>query len=73
MKFGDALDALEAGQSVKRSGWNGKDQHVYMQHFTGGPYEGMEPCFVLRNSQGLNQPGWVPSMGDLRAKDWELA
>lgn len=72
MKFGKALDALVDGKRIKRSGWNGKDQLVYMQSFKGGPYEGMQPCFVLHNAQGLNQPGWIPSMGDLLASDWEI-
>ena len=69
MKFGQALEELKAGQHVAREGWNGKNQYVYMQHFN-FPHENLQPCFVLHNAQGLDQPGWVPSMGDMLAEDW---
>lgn len=73
MKFGQALEELEAGQRVAREGWNGKNQYVYLHNFEHSfkPFESsFEPVFVLQNAQGKLQPGWLPSMGDLRATDW---
>lgn len=67
--FSEALIALKAGMSVRRVGWNGKNQHVYMENFDGLKYE---PCIVLFNAQEKHQTGWLPSMGDLRAEDWEI-
>lgn len=69
MKFGQALEELKAGHKIAREGWNGKNQYVYMMNFS-QPYEFLQPCFVLHNAQGLEQPGWVPSMGDMLAADW---
>lgn len=84
--FGWALEMLKEGKKVRRAGWNGKGQWVcYMPPFTvENPNErtqahGITEAFecggycVLWNSQGVWQPGWVPSQGDLFATDWELA
>ena len=68
MKFGQALDELEKGNAVARAGWNGKNQYVYMSQI----HERLEPCFILKNAQDKFQPGWVLSMGDMRADDWEV-
>lgn len=69
--FSKALLALKTGETVRRAGWNGANQHVYMDVFDrDGEY--LEPCFVLHNAQGKRQPGWVPSMGDMLALDWEV-
>lgn len=32
-----------------------------------------QPYFALKNAQNKWQPGWVPSQGDLFAKDWMIA
>jgi hypothetical protein len=84
MKFGEALEAVKAGQLIKRTGWNGKNQFVYLLKgndisksfgYGYGEYE-FEPTFtstlVLKNAQNLLVIGWVPSMGDLFAEDWEV-
>lgn len=84
MNFGQALEAIQEGKSVCRSGWNGADQFVYKLEgsklasaagYGFGEYLG-EPTFgdmlVLRNAQNrLN--AWVPSTGDLFANDWAIA
>nr|DAF93381.1 MAG TPA: Protein of unknown function (DUF2829) [Myoviridae sp. ctshb19] len=67
--YSKALAAIKEGRSVRRAGWNGKNQHVYLENFDGMKYE---PCFILFNAQEKYQPGWVPSMGDLMAEDWEI-
>ena len=30
------------------------------------------PHLDLKNAQGIMQPGWVPSQGDLFAEDWVI-
>lgn len=82
MKFGEALDLVMTGTKlIRRTGWNGKGQHVYLEdmlsHTIGdGVFKGQRreylPVLVLFNAQGQHQPGWLPSMGDLMATDWEL-
>ena len=84
MPFGLALELVKAGKTIRRKGWNGAGQFVYM--VTGdklasalgygfGEYLNeptFSPMLVLRNTQNrLNS--WVPSTGDLFANDWELA
>lgn len=69
MNFGQAFEALNNGQRVTRSGWNGQGQYVYMVPGT----EEANAYFVLKNAQGRLQPGWVPSMGDLFGQDWTEA
>lgn len=69
MDFSAALIALKKGKYLRRSGWNAAGQFVYKETLK---YDGIElaPCFVLYNAQGIRQPGWIPSMGDLLARDW---
>ncbi|MCM6993461.1 DUF2829 domain-containing protein [Enterobacter roggenkampii] len=76
--FSSALKWLKEGERVCREGWNGKDQWVVLIHpgnamYTkGGVSASMQPCLGLKNAQGNMQPGWVPSMGDLMARDWRI-
>lgn len=69
--FSEILRDLKKGAQVRRSGWNGAGQCVYMERFADFDVS-FEPCFVLLNAQGKLQPGWLPSMGDLTADDWEV-
>lgn len=73
LSFSQALEKLEDCCFLARAGWNGAGQYVYLETFEefSGP-DKLEPCFVIRNAQGKFQPGWIPSMGDMRAKDWEV-
>lgn len=73
MNFGQALEMLEDFKHVRRAGWNGPGQHVYMAAGIVHNQIPLNPVFVLCNAQGYHQPGWVPSMGDMLAKDWENA
>lgn len=81
MNFGEALAAVKQEKLIRRAGWNGKNQHVYMEDqlsytIGAGIYKGQRreyaPVLCLYNAQGIHQPGWSPSQGDLFAKDWEL-
>lgn len=74
MNFGLALEAAKAGKRISRSGWNGKGQYVKWIPGFGAAFKvddcEVAGCLVLKNAQGVVQPGWVPSMGDLMADDW---
>lgn len=88
MDFSQALIELKAEKKLRRAGWNGKDQWVVMMpalYLDAGLCNGRtrkhlgdnipldsQPYFVLKNTQGKWQPGWVPSTGDLLAEDWEV-
>ncbi|ARV77107.1 hypothetical protein SKUL_8 [Pseudomonas phage Skulduggery] len=82
MTFGLALELVKKGGHIKRKGWNGEGQFVYLLKGSSvasglgygfGEYLG-EPTFtdllILRNTH--NQlASWVPSIGDLLASDWQ--
>lgn len=87
VSFAVALEAVIAGKRIARKGWNGKGQFVVKaggyevsEPRTGSDYAkaGVEGAFYiaphldLKNAQGHMQPGWVPSQGDLFAKDWVI-
>ena len=67
---GWALEELKAGRKVTRPSWSGKGQYVYRVTFTGDKGL-MRPCYVIHHADGGEQPGWVPSIGDCEAEDWE--
>lgn len=83
--FSDALLAIKHGERVRRAGWNGPDQFVFLvpgSTFTVdrapllGIYpEGTEITYHahidIRNQQGVIVP-WLASQGDLLAEDWEV-
>lgn len=85
MCFGDALDALKAGQRVAREGWNGKGMFLYLvpgSKFTVnrapllGIYpEGTEidycPHIDMKTADGKCVP-WLASQTDMLANDWEV-
>lgn len=67
--FAWALDqVLYYGSKVTRSGWNGKGQYVQAAAIE---YPSDLPYLVLRNVDNKYVP-WVPSQGDLFAKDWSI-
>jgi hypothetical protein len=68
MNFAGALDALLAGKSVSRTGWNAHhqltlqvpDEHSKMT----------QPYIYMTTAQGARVP-WVASQTDLLATDWQ--
>lgn len=68
MDFSAALLELKANKKLTRTGWNGKGMHV--EFAVGGGR--VQSCIIMRKPNGDIQPGWVPSIGDLMADDWEL-
>lgn len=67
--YARAHDLVLRGHAIKRNGWNGAGQYVFVLP----QQDGLEPCLALRNAQGKIQPGWVPSQGDMFAQDWTTA
>lgn len=81
MNFSEALEALKKEQWVARAGWNGKGMHVYLEDSFkmkiregafAGSYRHYGAYLVLYVGQDRHQPGWMPSMADLLADDWQI-
>lgn len=82
--FSDALTWLKEGKRVQRAGWNGAGQYVILipgDHLARSAGYGFGEAIgeftfgnvlALKNAQNTMQPGWVPSMGDLMATDWQV-
>lgn len=83
--FSDALMWLKEGERVQRAGWNGAGQYVILipgEHLARSAGYGFGEtigeftfgnCLAIKNAQNIMQLGWVPSMGDLMATDWQVA
>lgn len=68
MDFGMALDSLNAGRKVARTGWNGKGMWIKLQR----PDDNSKmsrPYLYMRTVNGDLVP-WVASQSDLLADDW---
>ena len=85
MTFGDAVEALKAGQKVARAGWNGKGMFVYYVPAASYPVQtGAAKSFFGEGSlvpynaymaiKNVNDTvsTWVPSVNDVLAEDWEI-
>lgn len=84
MTFSEALEAIKNGAKLKRSGWNGPDQFIFLvpgSTFTVNrkPLLGIYPegtvinyhaHIDIRTQQDVIVP-WLASQGDLLADDWE--
>ena len=68
--IGWAVQQMRDGKRVRRSGWDGKNMHIYLDMAQGHAYE---PYVVMFTAQAKYQPGWLCSQADLLATDWELA
>lgn len=85
MDFGRALELIESGKKVARSGWNGAGQFLFLVpgskfKVNRAPLLGIYPegteinyqsHIDLKTAQNTVVP-WVPSQGDILAKDWVL-
>lgn len=80
MGFGEALEAMRAGEAVRRKGWNGIGIFIALQR----PDEKskMTQPYIYIDTTGLvsNNPDaprgkvpWLASQTDLLAEDWEIA
>ncbi len=85
MNFSEALNEIKSGKLLKRSGWNGKDQFVFLVNGSvfnvnrqpllgifpeGTPIE-YRPHIDMKYQDG-SVGVWLSSMGDLMAEDWEV-
>lgn len=71
MNFGQALEELRAGQTVTRSGWNGKRQFLALQ--VPDEHSKMKRPYIYISPVGGDLVPWVASQSDLLADDWALA
>ena len=83
LKFGQALEAIKAGQRIARTGWNGKGMFVYFvppasypvqtgaakAHFGEGAMVPYNAYMAIKNVDGTVST-WVPSVNDCLASDW---
>lgn len=87
MNFGQAIEALKAGEKVRRAGWNGKGMWLILvpgslgiRPVAGTPYSNagltaeinINPHIDMFTAQGDMQPGWLASQTDMLAEDWEV-
>ncbi len=87
MNFGQAIEALKRGERVSRSGWNGKNMWLALQHGAIGlpanlvsreranylpRFVSTGSYIVMYTAQGTWQPGWLASQADMLAEDWEI-
>ncbi|MGZ5575233.1 MAG: DUF2829 domain-containing protein [Methylobacter sp.] len=85
LSFGAAIDALESGKKVARSGWNGKGMWLILvpgspniKPVAGTPYSkagivnevSIDAHIDMFTAGGTMQPGWLASQADMLAKDW---
>ena len=83
MNFSEALEQIKTGKLLKRSGWNGKDQFVFL--VKGSQFKvNREPLIDIfdKDTDIIYRPHidmkyqdgsvgvWLSSMGDLMAEDW---
>jgi hypothetical protein len=84
LTFGLAIEALKAGKRVARSGWNGKDQFVYLikggqlqdvLKYGYGEYIGeptIQSALAMKTTKNQIQVGWLASQTDMLAEDWVI-
>ncbi len=85
MNFSEALDEIKSGKLLKRSGWNGKDQFVFLVNgsqfkVNRAPLLGIFPegtdinyrPHIDMKYQDESIGVWLASMGDIMSDDWEI-
>lgn len=84
--FGEAIKYLKRGFKVKRQGWNGKEQFLFLVKGETLEYETSAnlDCLVgkeihhpdviaIKTTKGDIQVGWLASQTDMLAEDWIFA
>lgn len=66
MDFSEALDRLKAGETVARSGWNGKGMYLFLVRV---PEAHRLDYIAMQTADGSLVP-WVASHSDLLGTDW---
>ena len=70
LNFSDALEAVKAGDSIQREGWNGKDLTVKIQVPDSGSKMTL-PYLYIEYPDGRRCP-WLASQTDILAEDWRV-
>ena len=86
MNFGEAIEALKAGKSVCRKGWNGKGMFLFLVSgsefkVNRAPLLGIYPegteikyqAHIDMKTVDNTIVPWLASQTDMLAEDWELA
>lgn len=85
MTFGQAIEAMKAGQKVTRAGWNGKGMFAYYvpansypvqtgaakSHFGEGAMVPYNAYMAIKNVNETVST-WVPSVNDVLSDDWSI-
>jgi hypothetical protein len=69
MTFGDALEALKAGRTVARNGWNGKGMWLQLQRPDARSKMSL-PYIYMKTADGNLVP-WLASQTDMLSDDWQ--
>lgn len=70
MTFGEAVEALKAGETVTRTGWNGRGMYLALQ--VPDDHSKMTlPYIYMRTAQGDLVP-WLASQTDILSDDWQI-
>ena len=76
LNFGQALEALKAGQRIARNGWNGKGLWLELQRPDAHSKMTLPYIFMSYPDDAKTTPGarvpWLASQTDLLAGDWEV-
>lgn len=74
MTFGQAIEALKAGERVARQGWNGKGMWLGL-HVGTFVREGAEleySAYIMMKTADNKLVPWLASQTDMLAEDWEV-
>ena len=71
MHFGEALEAMDQGLRVRRTGWNGQGMWLALQ-VPDSRSKMRRPYIYMCPVDGLLVP-WFPSQTDMLASDWHVA
>lgn len=85
MNFGEALEALKAGNKVARAGWNGKNMFIFL--VPGSTFKVNRPPLLgiyeegteikyhahidMKTADGQVVP-WLASQADMLSSDWNI-
>lgn len=79
LDFGEAIAALKHGESLARSGWNGKGIFIKLQR--PDTHSTMTSPYIYIDTTGLSTDNpdapkslvpWLASQTDMLAEDWEI-
>ena len=68
MNFSKALERLKKGETVARTGWNGKGMYINLQ--VPDSNSKMTLSYIYMKTACDNQVPWLASQTDMLAEDW---